>query len=85
MTVLELSPLFLCFDKAETGNCQGIMMKVILTRGNSADLTNSFVQHSSFMIFQPLKFEDTDSEEKWELKVVFACAFKPACTFLSKI
>ena len=85
MTVLELFLLFLCFEKAVTSKCQEMLMKVILTRVNSADLTNSFVQYSSLMIFRQLKFEDNDSEEKWELKVVFAPAVKPACTFLSKI
>ena len=61
-------------------------MKVILTRVNSADLTNSFVRTVQFPHdFQQLKFEVNDSEEKWELKVVFARAFKPACIFLNII
>ena len=46
---------------------------------------HSIWQYSSLMIFQQLKFEGNDSEEKWELKVVFARAFKPACILLSKI
>ena len=37
------------------------------------------------MIFQHLKFEDNDIDENWEPVVFFACAFKPACIFLSKI
>ena len=85
MTVFEVSPLFLCFEKAVAGKCQEMLMKVMLSRLNSADLTNSFVQNSSHMIFQQLKFVDNDSEEKWELNVVFEHAFKPVCTFLSKI
>ena len=37
------------------------------------------------MIFQHLKFEDNDRDENWEPVVFFACAFKPAHIFLSKI
>ena len=63
MTVLEVSPLFLCFEKAVAGKCQEMLMKVMLSRLNSADLTNSFIQNSSHMIFQQLKFENNYSEE----------------------
>jgi len=48
MTVLELSPLFLCFEKVVTGKCLEILMKVILTGVNSADLKNSFVRTVQF-------------------------------------
>ena len=85
MTVLEVSPLFLCFEKAVAGKCQEMLMKVMLSRLNSADLTNSFIQNSSHMIFQQINFENNYSEEKWELKIVFAHAFNPVCTSLSKI
>ena len=60
-------------------------MTVMLMIVSSAYLTNSLIQYSFLMTFQQLKFEDNDSEEKWELKVVFARAFKPVCAFLSKI
>ena len=85
LLVLEVSPLLLCFEKPAAGKCQEMLMKVMLSRLNSADLTNQFVQNSSHMIFQQLKFENNDSEEKWELKIVFARAFNPVCTSLSKI
>ena len=64
LLVLEVSLLFLCFEKAVPGKCQEMLMKVMLSRLNSADLTNSFVQNSSHMIFQQLKFENNYSEEK---------------------
>ena len=58
--------------------------EVMLTRLNSTDLTNLFVQHSCQMIFQQLNFENNYSEEKWKLKIVFARAFQPVCTILRK-
>ena len=66
MTVFEVSLLFLCFEKAVAGKCQEMLMKVMLSRLNSASayLTNSFVQNSSHMIFQQLKFKNNYSEEK---------------------